>query len=412
MPTDLPKILLVSELTLSFSQAGKSSNPTLFNLFSQYPPELLWQFTTDFSAEYTPPVAPFEDRITSSKTQYLTQFNNRLGITFNPWLNYLNFSLLDWLPIPELQKIKQFKPDLILICPITPWGLFVGNKLRKYFDCPFVIYFMDDWIAIQNQNLLSQKIQRTTRELLQKASGWLMISEQLQADLSSRYNVSPQYALVAHNPVEILNQELPSESAVRSEVFKIIYAGSIQVMHYDAVAAVAEAIFQMRQEGKKIELILYTAQFFWDSYQDSWQQWEVKYGGLIDYKELNKYLKAADLLLVATSFLPENSHAIRSSILTKMTDYMAAGRTILSCGPEYSACNIFLKQWDCGLVCETNQVSEIKVFLEHQIEQSQSNYNLAIKAFKVLMDNFEGKKVRSKLYNFLAAVNKNKRYQD
>jgi hypothetical protein len=95
-----------------------------------------------------------------------------------------------------------------------------------------------------------------------------------------------------------------------------------------------------------------------------------------------------------------------SSVQTKITDYMAAGRPILSCGPDYSACNKFIKKWDCGLVCETNQVPIIKDFLVEQMNNSYANQRFAKTAFQVLQNNFEKYKVTQQLYQFIETISK------
>ncbi|MFM7358036.1 MAG: hypothetical protein ACKO1T_05590, partial [Sediminibacterium sp.] len=122
------------------------------------------------------------------------------------------------------------------------------------------------------------------------------------------------------------------------------------------------------------------------------------------YEHLNQYLQQADLLLVVSSFLPEYAHVTRSSVQTKLTDYMASGRPILSCGPSYGACNLFVKNWNCGIVSESNQVPVIKKILLKQIEDPSKSYTIIQNAFKVLLENFETGKVRSKLYDFIKQI--------
>jgi glycosyltransferase involved in cell wall biosynthesis len=263
---------------------------------------------------------------------------------------------------------------------------------------------MDDWMATDHPQWLSGSVQTLTYQLLSDAAGWLMISEPLQETLSKRYQLEPKQSMVVHNPVDLSGKKPPDEEIPNTGTFRIVYAGSIWPMHYDAVAAIAEAVFQLRRDGKDIELILHTDQYFWNTYEDKWQNWEVTNGLSIPYQELDSYLKRANLLLVASSFLPEQSFMTSSSVQTKITDYMAAGRPILSCGPDYSACNKFIKKWKCGLVCETNQPPTIKDFLVEQMNNSYANQRFAKTAFEVLQNNFEKNKVNQKLYQFIETI--------
>ena len=172
-------------------------------------------------------------------------------------------------------------------------------------------------------------------------------------------------------------------------------------MHYDAIAVVAEAIYGLRCNGVDIELVLYTDQCFWNNYQTNWQKWEVIYGSKIPYDQLNQYLQKAKLLLVASSFLPEMADFTSSSVQTKLTDYMVSGTPILACGPTYSACNQFIKDWNCGLVCETNEVAVIQKLLLKQMENSTELESLARNAFAVVSNHFDANKVRANLYEFI-----------
>lgn len=401
MATDLPRILIVSEASLS--KEGMGVNRTLFNLFENYPSERLMLFAPEKSLKYQPTAPPFNQQVVPFIDSYLPSVKNRIGKLVNPLLTAVNCQLLDWLPIPNRKSLEAFAPEVILICPITFSSLIMGYKLTQHFQCPSFIYLMDDWLKNVTLWWLSGNVQTVGYQLLKDSAGWLMISEQLEAELSHRYELVPQHSLIVHNPVDLSGKKLPNEVTQREGTFRVVYAGSIWPMHYDALAAVAEAIFELRCDGQDIELVLYTDQGFWDFYKTKWEYWQVVYGSLIPYNELDSHLKKADLLLVATSFLPENSHMVRSSVLTKLTDYMAAGRPILSCGPDYSACNHFLKKWDCGLVCETNKVPEIKEIIIKQM-QNRSDQTLAKLAWETLNNNFEKSKVTTKLYQFIANI--------
>jgi Txe/YoeB family toxin of Txe-Axe toxin-antitoxin module len=94
----------------------------------------------------------------------------------------------------------------------------------------------------------------------------------------------------------------------------------------------------------------------------------------------------------------------RSSVQTKLTDYMAAGKPILACGPDYSACNQFLKKWNCGLVCETNRVNEIESFLIDTIQNKALHKKIVEVAFNVLNDNFDKTIVTETLQSYVKQI--------
>ena len=399
MKKELPRLLLVSEASLDRERTGL--NRTLLNLLEDYPVDRFMLYTPKESLKNFPTSPPLNQNIAVFPERFIPQMNNRFGTLLNPIFQTINFQLLDWLPLVEQEKIAAFSPQVILICPVGTLGLLMGYKVAQSLRCPFITYFMDNWAAFNHLRWFSGNVQQLCHFVLKQASGWLMISSQLEKQLMKQYQIVPKRSHIVHNPVNIRNKKLPDFVPYTSETFKIVYAGAIWPMHYDAIAVVAEAIYELRQSGVNIELILHTPLNFWHLYQKSWETWEVTYGSLIPYEQLNDYLQKANLLLVASSFLPEYAHMISSSVQTKLTDYMASGKPILTCEPSYGACNEFIKTWKCGVVCETNQITKIKEILLEQLQNTSELYQLAKNGFEVVNNHFETNIVRNKLYDFI-----------
>ena len=396
---DLPRLLLVSEASLDNQRTGL--NRTLVNLFAGYPADKFMVYSPKSTWKDYPTSPPLDQNVATFSDKFLPQINNRLGLLLNPILQSIELQLIEWLPLAEQEKIDAFAPQVIVICPVGTVSLLVGYKVAQLFQCPFIAYFMDDWVNNNHQRWLSGGLQTLCRNVLEKVSAWLMISSQLERELINRYQLAPKRSLIVHNPVDLSNKHFPEFFCDPKKTFRVIYAGSIFSMHYDAIAVVAEAIYELKCSGVDIELVLHTAQNFWDTYQEEWGKWDVKYGFLIPYEQLNQCLQKANLLLVASSFLPEHAHITRSSVQTKLTDYMASGRPVLSCGPSYAACNQFVNTWNCGLVCETNVVLEIKMMLFKIIENYSGLSSLSSHAFTVIKTEFEVNIIRKKLYGFI-----------
>lgn len=399
MENKLPKLLLVSEAPLN--QNGTGIDRTLFNLLDDYPMDRFMLYTVGDKSGHSDTSPPFDGNVATFKDCYVPLVNNRLGRFCNPLLQIVNLQLLDLLSLADNQKIVEFAPEIVLICPNSPSALIAGYKITQELGCPFLIYFMDDWIYNNRSQWLSGGVQQYSQALLSQASGWLTISDQLEKELINRYGILPDRSLVVHNPVE-LSILSPPDFSLHEGTFKVVYAGSIWSMHFDAVAAIAEAIFELRQDGCDIELILHTPQIFWDQYQQSWQSWQVTYGSMIPYHDLQIYLKRADLLLVASSFKPEYTHITRSSVQTKLTDYMASGRPILSCGPVYSACNDFIHQRNCGLVCDNSNIESIKFVLQQAIDERVVSQSFAQTAFDIVSSVFDKHQVTHQLFQFIS----------
>ena len=390
----MPKVLLVSEV--AFTADCRGAARTLLNLFDNYPDQHLLLLSPDLSD----PI--IKQQFLCFKKQYIP---NRIERFANLLLGSTNLQLHDWIRLPYKRQIDKFSPDVVILCPMTALGLLIGSKIAKYCKVPFLIYLMDDWIATDNTWWLSGSVNVLAQGVLTEASGLLMISERLKKTISQRYQLKAKPSMIVHNPVDLTGKKFQSKKSINSQNnYRIVYAGSIWPMHYDALEVVAKAIFYLRQEGEKIELVLHTSDYFWNLYKKEWETWDVINGSLIAYNELDIFLKRADLLLVVSSFLQKHEFMTRSSVQTKITDYMASGRPIFSCGPDYSACNLFIQKWDCGITCTTNVVSDIKDMMEIRIKSRDSDAELAKNAFNVLANNFEKEIISDKLYKFIDRV--------
>lgn len=399
---ELPKILLVTDASLSAKGGG--INRTLLNLFDQYPYERIMLFSSIKTIHQHPTIPSIRKQTISFDPEFIPCLSNRFGKIINPILQIINFEILKINLLKYIQNIKRFKPQLLIICPNSIQFILIGYHLSNQVDCPVLIYAMDDWIGAEHVRWISGSAKQVIYKLLRKSSAWLLISEQLKNSFSSHYKLMPKHSMIVNNPIDLSDKKMPEIKTFYQGTFKIIYAGSIWPMHYDALATFAQAVFELRQEGKSIELILHTQESFWSSYKEKWHYWQVSYGNLIPYDRLNQCLQSANLLLVVSSFMPDYSFLTRSSFQTKLTDYMASGRPILSVGPDYSVCNQFLKKWNCGWVCEMNQVNEIKKTLVNIIKHQSKSNDLARRAFALVHENFEKKQVQAKLYSFINYV--------
>lgn len=391
-----PRLLLITEVPLSENSLG--IDRTLVNLLEAYPKNKFMLYTCS-SPTLTAPT--FKQNVVSFSERAFPLLNNRIGNIINGLLSQINLQLMALLPIPNVGKIQAFAPELLLICPNSSAALLMGHKVVQCLNCPYLIYFMDNWVAKVHYHWIAGSIQAVTRGLLSQADGWLMISHRLRDDLEKRYNLSPSRSLVVHNPVDLATLPSP-DFTVHHGTFKVVYAGSIWTMHYDAIAAIADAIFELRQVGYEIELILHTPPMFWQQYQTFWESRQVVCCGMVPHHDLQTYLQRADLLLVASSFTPEHAHVTRSSVQTKLTDYMASGRPILSCGPAYGACNDFVKQWNCGLVCDTNSTATIKSLLTQAMQNRDRNQVFAHTAFAVVERMFDKQQTSNQLFQFIS----------
>jgi hypothetical protein len=88
-------------------------------------------------------------------------------------------------------------------------------------------------------------------------------------------------------------------------------------------------------------------------------------------------------------------------VQTKVTDYMAAGRPILGCGPHDAASNRFLEEHACALFAEDPAPAAVDSALRACVAARNDGPALARRAWDVVRREHEMGAVTDALYGFL-----------
>ncbi|MEK7239446.1 MAG: hypothetical protein AAB224_02580 [Gemmatimonadota bacterium] len=395
MSEALPRVLLVTDADLTVGSRG--AGRTLANLFSRYPADSLLAISGSTTVPY---VMEGGHRVLAGAPglpgRFVEPLRRVVGDLDAAWARAR--------PLPARRAVADFAPQLVLATPTHPVGIALAERYQSL--APLVTYLMDDWLAQARSAPFAFNTPRRGRALLQASQGWLTISPYLLASLRASTGVD-RPAHVVHNPVSLGPAEPVALGAPRTGLFRVAYAGSVWPMHWDAVAAVAGSVARLRTgEGVDIEFVLYTDRFFWGRHEVDWRRWGVVDGGLIPYAELGAALGDCDLLLVASSFDAAQAHMSRSSVQTKVTDYMAAGRPILGCGPHDAASNRFLRERDCAYFIEDRASTAVDAVLRACVRARADGPPMARRAYEAVRREHEMGRVTGDLYAFLRQVAK------
>jgi len=387
------KILIITEATLT---PTSGASLTLYNLFKNYNPDNICHLCPQAIAKKTLASQRANKWFIPFKDKFAKPFGRKSVVLnmANSIISFLSDLLLRYYPIPK-SEIDKFNPDIILICPISPTVIiYSGRVLATYLKLPYIIYYMDYGLAYDNES-----IDRKAFNLLKNANKWIMISQQLKEMYQEDLQLKVKSCFIAHNPVD--EDKIFTLSNSNSTSFEIAYAGSIWPMHIDAVKLVSKSVKFLKDKGFNINFTLYTLPYFWDTFKNYWEDNKVKNGGWIPFEELKNFLPQKDILIVASSFEEKEKSLIKSSIQTKVTDYLSFGVPILSVGPEYAACHHFIKKWNCGFTFHENNVTELANYLEYLMNNRETSKKKALDFLPILKENFETKKISKKLYSFI-----------
>lgn len=387
-----PRVLLVTDADLTAGSRG--AGRTLVNLFAPYPAGQLLAVSGSTHASFTMETG-------HAVIAGAPGLPGRIVDPLRPIVGDLDACWAHVKALPGRDQVTAFAPQLVVASPTNSVGIALAERYARL--APLVTYLMDDWLSTPTGSTLLFDTPRRGLALLRASRGWMSISPQLLASMRASTGVD-RPATIVHNPVRVSDTPPTALNAPRRGRFRVAYAGSIWPMHWDAVAAVASSVHRLRTAGVDIEFVLFTDRYFWGRYQADWQRWGVVDGGLVPYAQLGHALAGCDVLLVASSFDPAQGHMSRSSVQTKVTDYMAAGRPILACGPATAASNAFLRDHACAVFAEDPASHAVDAVLQACVASRGDGPTLARKAWEVVRREHEVGAVTGALYQFLTRV--------
>jgi glycosyltransferase involved in cell wall biosynthesis len=379
---------------------------TLYNLFDGYPANKLY---TICDQKQLTEITDASLKTTIIKLAYTSiEFKYRPFNYLNSFLKYLDLSFRELFIVKYFSKKELPNTGLIFLCTSNIDKLQLAKKVFQSGQYKLVAYYMDDWMADTQYNWLNGSLQEYVKWSLDIAVGNIMISEQLTQILHNRYNLTNKPTIILHNPVDLRDSSttINSKQFDHNVTFKIGYAGSIWPMHKDAVVKVAQAVGNINKgTSQNICFDIYSKSFFWDINNEDLNHSGTAYKGFLNYDDLFDTIHQYDLLVVASSFLKEHENFSKSSVQTKITDYLNAQVAILSVGPANGASNLFIRKWDCGFVWDENNAFSLEEFILQIISNTALRNKQVENGINILRENFSKQIIQTKLYNFLHQFN-------
>lgn len=235
----------------------------------------------------------------------------------------------------------RVNPDIIWATG-DPWsGLWLGRKLAKTLNKPFVTDFRDTWtlanVGLRERSRISGWIDEVIEKRVIRTSDFLVFtSEETRALYSDHYQLDKNCTAAIYNtfdPISRLGSRNKSASSTyRKGVVQIHFFGRFRRL--SPAQPIIEILKKLR--GQRPEI---AGRFRIHSYgtPDPDQLNFIERAGLssqfifedvVSPEEAQKALKSADLLLLSTH------HSRRSIIPAKLWDYLGTGKPIFSIVPN------------------------------------------------------------------------------
>ena len=290
--------------------------------------------------------------------------------------------------VEDLKEIKKFAPDVIYTVGESVAALDLTYRLSRMLEIPIVIHFMDNWknsIEWASNPFLKSYQKQLTRKCNQcyeRSTECIAVSQGMANAYAKETGVKHS---VVMNSIDAKTFHLPPKKC-EGEV-RFVYAGGLHLGRNVALRTIGECIDRLCEEtGVKANFSIYTSKENIELYVADFAR--LKYTFLypaVPHEEITKVYSQADVLVHAESDSQSNNEFFKYSVSTKMSEYLASGRTVMFWGPDNIYLYDFLK--DNGIAYTASNESEAEDLLRMFIK---GNYeNLADKAYTYATAHFD-----------------------
>lgn len=296
----------------------------------------------------------------------------RIAGRFFPQLGDEN-AAFQWMLPKLVRKLRESQANWIFCpCGADPAALGRGFMLAQVSRLPLAVYLVDDFLSAATLSGNKEHLhiaQHDVPQWLRKVRKIFVISEGLRQRLQELYNLD---SIVLPLPYKLPPKPVEQLSSQNQE--QIIFVGNLSHFYIDGLRQIATVIDDLNKQENRILTLRVTSSNI--NYLKS----------LVgDFACLrcqpcptpeNLYQEIASSLLCFAPYSFDITYKtmVASSFPSKMIDYLAVGKCILTYGPDYSSSVVYFKQNGLSEVLCNENKSALRDIILKQLNQRQ-NYS-------------------------------------
>jgi len=276
--------------------------------------------------------------------------------------------------VSDLVRSDGFQPEIVFTAPLSLRMLLLAIAAAKRYGVPIVMLNMDDWMSEESarfgslQPLWKRLIERAMAAAKPHVAYAYSNSARLAGLLNDRYGI-PHDTMNNASPDLLAGRTSWNPPVVRAKTV-ITFAGAMNWnLQGQTLVRVAEAITELRTE-RDVELRIFAPWEFAPLANMISVPGAVTYCGFRRGRGLADAYLDSDFLILTTTFQNERIPLFRHSLATKLSDYLCAGRPVLSVGHPDWAVHDYVEQNGCGIATRRSERTEVKLQLMRALEMS------------------------------------------
>jgi glycosyltransferase involved in cell wall biosynthesis len=291
--------------------------------------------------------------------------------------------------------MDEFKPDVIYAQASDRGSIAFCIAVQAYLKKKMVFHMMDDWPTIISskglfKNYWRRKIDQEFRQLLDRCSILMSISDYMTEEYSKRYGKT---FVPFHNPIDTnFWRQYQRDDYSLSESPTVLYAGRTGLGIQDSLKTIATSIQRVNETlNLSIKFVLQTPEL---------PDWISKYPfvqhrKLVPYRDLPKVFSEADLLILPYDFSAISTQYIKYSMPTKASEYMASGTPIVLFAPEDTAVVQYAKKYHWAAIVTENKIETLILKIKQVFSDVSYRRELAKQAQEIAESRHDLKMVSS-----------------
>lgn len=348
------RVLYIAENALSAIQGG---GIVAYAVLKGLPAESLLGF---YEYRNITPVPEYADRFIHLGNWRTPSFFTRVNkLTKGRWCGPLHrrfaerYIDLDVDFVQEEAAKQGFIPEVVYFAGLSYRFLRIAVEVAERYDIPMVVLHMDDWMAYDSQSTgrwAASWSDRISREL-NRAAGRSLASTSNSPRLAEKLTGMTGHLHVAANNCcsDLMEYGDPTADASENDVPVITYAGAMNMhLQGETLKVLASAVTELNAEGTRVHLHIYTPWEFAPHANAIAVPDAVYYKGQIGREKLADVYRRSNFLATTVTFRPQQISLFRHSLSTKLSEYLCAGKPVISMGHWDWHLQEYVQEHGCG----------------------------------------------------------------
>jgi glycosyltransferase involved in cell wall biosynthesis len=249
---------------------------------------------------------------------------------------------------------RGFVPDVVYYSGLSYRYMRLAVMVAEHYDLPMVLLHMDDWMQVEREaaGRWGKLWYRRTVEQMRRAAARSLASTSNSPRLAARLTKMTGYRHVAANNccADLPGPDAPAVPVHRPNRIPIItYAGAMnRNLQGETLKVLASAVTELNAEGTRVHLHIYTPWEFAPEANSIAVPHAVFYKGQIGRERLADVYRRSDFLVTTVTYRDPHISLFRHSLSTKLSEYLCAGKPVISMGHYDWHLHEYVQEQGCG----------------------------------------------------------------